>query len=356
MQTVIAEAGHNASAGALLHLMKPFIGSTNPKKQKRACLPIVKQAKGSICNDPTEAQNRWIEFFQDMEGGTRMPQTQYRHHWLQGLSHFLQTEAECIPIQDVPSLCELEIALRRVQIGKAIGLDQVPPEICHYCPVQLARLCYPILLKAAIHGQEAAEHKGGKLAIAWKQRGDVRDCHTHRSLLVSSHIGKTIHRALRQKSHHFYDAYMQRQQLGGKQKMPVSIPLHMTRAFLRWKSRISTPTAVVFLDLTEAFYRTLRPLAVGGDMSDHSISLMCARLGLDSDALQDLNHLLQEPAALAEAQALPMSNGCSRPFTGTHGSKLEPNQISYAPRLVLGRVTALLMSCLVCCGPNSSEN
>ena len=77
----------------------------------------------------------------------------------------------------------------------------------------------------------------------------------------------------------------------------------MTRAFLRWKSRIATPTAVVFLDLTEAFYRTLRPLAVGGDMSDHSISLMCARLGLDSDALQDLNHLLQEPAALAEAQA-----------------------------------------------------
>jgi hypothetical protein len=80
MKTVIAEAGHNASAGALLHLMKPFIGSTNPKKQKRACLPIVKQANGSICNDPIEAQNRWIEFFQDMEGGTRMPETQYRNH------------------------------------------------------------------------------------------------------------------------------------------------------------------------------------------------------------------------------------------------------------------------------------
>ena len=137
MKKVLAEAGHNASAGALLHLMKPFIGSTNPKKQKRACLPIVKQANGSICNDPTEAQNRWIEFFQDMEGGTRMPKTQYRNHWLQGLSHFLQTEAERIPIQDVPSLCELEMALRRVQIGKAIGLDQVPPELCHYCPVAI---------------------------------------------------------------------------------------------------------------------------------------------------------------------------------------------------------------------------
>ncbi|CAL1144479.1 unnamed protein product [Cladocopium goreaui] len=303
MQKVIEEAGYNASAGTLLHLMKPFLGSTNPKKQKRACLPIVKQADGRICADPVEAQNRWIEFFRDMEGGRRMTDLQYRDHWLQGLDHFIQTEATNIPIQDMPTLCELETALRRVQIGKAIGMDHVPPEICHYCPVQLARLCYPIMLKAAIHGQEAAEHKGGKLAIAWKQRGDVRDCQTHRSLLVSSHIGKTIHRALRQKSHHLYDAYMQRQQLGGKQKMPVSIPLHMTRAFLRWKARISASTAVVFLDLTEAFYRTLRPLAVGGEMSDHSIGLMCARLGLDSDAMHDLTQLLQEPAALAEAQA-----------------------------------------------------
>ena len=303
MKSVIADAGHNASAGTLLNLIKPFIGPTNPKKQKRACLPIVKKENGSICADPIEAQDRWIAFFQDMEGGTRMSDQEYRSHWRKGLQHFLQTEAIAIPLQDMPTLCELEVAFRRVQTGKAIGMDQVPPELCRYCPVQLARLCYPILLKAAIHGQEAAEHKGGKLAIAWKNRGDVRDCHTHRSLLVSSHIGKTIHRALRQKSHYLYDAFMQKQQLGGKQKMPVSIPLHMTRAFLRWKARVSEPTAIVFLDLTEAFYRTLRPLAVGGDMSDHSIGLMCDRLGLDSDAMQDLSRLLQEPSAIAEAQA-----------------------------------------------------
>ena len=122
-------------------------------------------------------------------------------------------------------------------------------------------------------------------------------------MLVSSHVGKTIHRALRQKTHHLYDAYMQRQQLGGKLRMPISIPLHMTRAFLRWKSREAKPTAIVFLDLTEAFYRTLRPLAVGGVLSDHGIGLMCARLGLDSADMHDLHRLLQEPSALAEAQA-----------------------------------------------------
>ena len=85
--------------------------------------------------------------------------------------------------------------------------------------------------------------------------------------------------------------------------MPVSIPLHFSRAFLRWHQRTNQPTALVFLDLTEAFYRTLRPLAVGGSMSDHCIGLMCQKLGLDSDAMHELYSLLKEPCAIAEAQA-----------------------------------------------------
>jgi len=303
LQTAITNTGAQASAGTLLHVLKPFIGSTNLKKQKQASLPIVRKNDGTICATPSEALNRWVEFFQAMEGGQRMTHQEARQRWIDNLQGFLEETDIQLPVQEMPTLCELEVAFRRVSIGKAIGIDEVPPELCHFCPVQLAKICYPLLLKAALFGQEAHEHKGGKLAIAWKKRGDVRDCHTHRSLLVSSHIGKTIHRALRQKSHHLYDAYMQRQQLGGKAHMPVSIPLHMTRAFLRWKQRENRPTAVIFLDLTEAFYRTLRPLAVGGVCSDHCISLMCQKLGLESDAYQDLCRLLQEPSALAAAQA-----------------------------------------------------
>ena len=360
LQQAIADVGYQASAGTLLHVMKPFIGSTNLKKCRKASLPIVKKEDGSLCMNPIEAQDRWIRFFQHMEGGQRMSQEEYRHHWIQGLAQFLQTKDFDLQIQDMPTLCELEVALRRVQVGKAIGLDEIPPEVCHYCPVQLARLCYPILLKAAIHGQEALEHKGGKMAIAWKNRGDVKDCHTHRSLLVSSHVGKTIHRALRQKSHHLYETYMQRQQLGGKLRMPVSIPLHMTRAFLRWKSQEAMPTAIVFLDLTEAFYRTLRPLAVGGTLSDHGISLMCARLGLDSAEMHDLHKLLQEPSALADAQAPEhvqrMLQAGYRPSTVTRGFNWANSMTWSGRKLAPVRETVSRTSCLAFYGPNCSKN
>ena len=168
LQTAITNTGAQASAGTLLHVLKPFIGSTNLKKQKQASLPIVRKDDGTICATPTEALNRWVEFFQAMEGGQRMTHQEARQRWIDNLQGFLEETDIQLPVQEMPTLCELEVAFRRVSIGKAIGIDEVPPELCHFCPVQLAKICYPLLLKAALFGQEAHEHKGGKLAIAWK--------------------------------------------------------------------------------------------------------------------------------------------------------------------------------------------
>eukprot|EP00435_Cladocopium_sp_Y103_P041926 s1460_g11.t1 len=275
LSQAIQDVGPSAAAGTLLHTLRPFIGPTNPKKQKKACLPIVKQKDGALCQTPEEAQNRWIEHFQDMEGGARMSFEEYRN---------------------IGGMVSQALWI-------ALGLDAIPPELCHYCPASMAKLTYAILMKAVLFGQEAIAHKGGKLAVAWKQKGDVRDCQTHRSLLVSSHLGKTVHRALRQKYNHLYNAYMQRQQLGGRPLKPVAVPLHMTRAFLRWQYRCKNPTALVFLDLTEAFYRTLRPLAVGGEMSDECIGQMCHRLNLAPETMHELSFLLSQPSALCEAGA-----------------------------------------------------
>ena len=294
------------SAGEILHRLRPFLGSTNPKKQKKAGLPCVRQQDGSICTTPLEAQDRWIEFFSHMEGGDRVSAAQYRHRWLQNLRTFCQVDTCRVPITDLPSLADVEAAFRRVAVGKAVGEDGMPPELCRYKAVDLARLCYSMMLKTFLYGQEAAEHKGGRLAVAWKHRGDARDCSTYRSLLVSSHVGKTIHRALRQKHHGLYTSYMQSQQLGGRPKMPVGIPLHLSRAFLRWQQRLGQPTALIFLDLTEAFYRVVRPLALGGQLSDDQIAAMACKLGLGEDALHTFHAQLQCPSALAAAGASPV--------------------------------------------------
>lgn len=293
------------AAGSILQILKPFIGPTNPKKQKRTGLPAVRKKDGSVCATPDEAQARWIEFFSQMEGGRRLSHKEYRQVWRTNLQKFMATESFVIAATELPSLVELEAAYRRVSTGKAVGLDGIPPELCKAKATDLAKLTYSMLMKTFLHGQEAVEHKGGRLAVAWKNRGDPRDCETHRSLLISSHIGKTIHRALRQKHHALYSAYMQAQQLGGRPKIPVGIPLHLSRAFMRWQHRLKKPTACIFLDLAEAFYRLIRPLALGGSISDDDIAVIATRLGLDGDTLHQFHHQLQDPSALQQAGASP---------------------------------------------------
>eukprot|EP00435_Cladocopium_sp_Y103_P071791 s39_g38.t1 len=305
LQNELATTNDKTSAGDLLHLLKPFLGSSNPKKQKKTGLPSVRKSDGSLCATPDEATARWTEFFGHMEGGTPLTTHEYRCRWLSNLGRFRDTGPFALSLSEVPSLVELEAAFRRVAVGKAVGEDRIPPEVCRYKAVDLARITYPMLLKAFLFGQEAIEHKGGRLAVAWKHRGDARDCQTHRSLLVSSHIGKTIHRTLRQRHHSLYTAYMQAQQLGGRPRMPVGIPLHLSRAFMRWQKSLHRPTSLIFLDLTEAFYRIVRPFALGGCLSDEDIATLASRLGFAEDTLHQLHTQLAQPSAIQQAGASP---------------------------------------------------
>ena len=67
------------------------------------------------------------------------------------------------------------------------------------------------------------------------------------------------------------------------------------------------PTALIFLDLTEAFYRVVRPLALGGMLSDDQIASMACKNGLKDDALHSFYAQLERPCTLAAAGASPVA-------------------------------------------------
>ena len=85
--------------------------------------------------------------------------------------------------------------------------------------------------------------------------------------------------------------------------MPVGVPLHMTRAFLRWQHRLKCPASVIFLDLTEAFYRVVRVLAVGGDLEDEHVAYIASHLGYSPESLHEFVQQISAPSALAQAGA-----------------------------------------------------
>ena len=289
------------SAANVLKCLKDFIGPTNLKHCKKKPVPLIHNQDGQPCHLPSEALATWIDFFRDMEGGQRLPWSQLRTHWIDGLRAEQETNFQ-ISSTELPTLTDLELAMRRTACGKAQGADALPGELLHFFPAEIAELVFPTLWKLLLHGQEDLSYKGGVLVQAYKGRGDSKVCQSFRSLLISSQIGKTIHRTIRTFQADLFERFLQTHQVGGKRKMPVTYGLHLVRAHLRRAQRQGECAAIVFVDLTEAFYRIFRPLCMNNELTDEALAAFLKKLNMPESALHELWAILGEPNALEMAK------------------------------------------------------
>eukprot|EP00435_Cladocopium_sp_Y103_P062487 s386_g24.t1 len=227
-----------------------------------------------------------VRFFQHMEGGERMSFEDLRRQLIQELRSF-QSSSLRVFADHLPSLTDLEMALRRVPQGRACGPDGIPGELCRHHASTLAKQLYPHLAKIVLHGNEFLGFKSGRLTPAYKGRGPTNRCSSYRSLLVSSHVGKTLHRAIRQK-HADIERWLQRQQTGGRRKIPVQLAvLQKVERFVREHDINATFQGQEFLPLfgcqacTETWFRFVGPnwmddlaLVIHADHSDQLVSQM----------------------------------------------------------------------------------
>ena len=318
LQQRLNQMNENSAAAEILKELKPFIGPTNPRKQKRATLPHVHNSEDKPCTLPTEALAVWVEFFREMEGGSRVTEANLRQQWIDCLRSFRQRSFE-LSMEEVPTLTELELAYRRVACKKATGPDGVPGELCRFHPELLAPATYTQMLKLVLHGQEPLMFKGGLLVPAYKGKGPTHRVNSFRSLLISSHLGKVIHRCIRQNKADAYEKYLQGQQLGGRRKVPVQLALHQARAFLRRARERHFSAGLLFLDLTEAFYRILREISMGGTPTDEVLCHVFHKLKLPADAMQQLHAVLDNGTALEHAGLSVTARNCFRAIhSNTH--------------------------------------
>ena len=300
LQNTVKEFTHSTTASEIQQCLKPFMGPSNKLRQGLAPLPMIKDEEGNPCTSQQAALERWITFFSDMEGGERVDEKQQREKWRSNLEDLCCHNFE-VEITEVPSLADLEQACRQVTAGKASGMDRIPFELLRYCPRSMARTLYTLMLKIYLQGQEPLEHKGGFLVPIWKGKLSKDVCGAFRSILISSMVGKTLHKAMRTKQSDLYHSFLHSQQLGGRKGVSVSLGGHIIRAFLRIFKGRNQPTAVLFIDLQEAFYRVIRPLAISGSWDDAHIASMAARLQLDHNVMHDLHEHLMEASAIEMA-------------------------------------------------------
>ena len=152
-------------------------------------LPTLRNEQGDLVTSFREYAETWRLFLAAQEDGVEVTPEQLIDHIQHGGSRGHTTPIEW---QDLPTLTQVERALRQTKIGKAVYDDQIPGELLHYGAKYLAPAALNLLYKQWLCNEEAALFKGGALIPAYKGKGDSTQCASYRSLLISSTLGKVF--------------------------------------------------------------------------------------------------------------------------------------------------------------------
>ena len=293
LETVAFEAEHGDPNQFFRRLRT--IGVTGKKKAGGTRpLPRLRDADGTFINTREKQAERWRTFFALQEDGVDTTPADLLH----GLDHY---ETNDIWWHQMPSLMDYEFALRRVRTGKAFFIDGIPGEILHVGVKQLAQHCYNLFLKQYLSVIEPVLFRGGRLTPMYKGKGDPSCCESSRSIFISSALGKVHHSLIRRQLNEYFDRYAIPCQYGGRRGKSVSMASHSLQIFLADSRQRKQSTAVVFVDIRQAFYRLIRSHALDIPVDDDFAQRVFASLGLDQDAFPDFVRSLDTTAALNSA-------------------------------------------------------
>ncbi|CAE7316855.1 unnamed protein product [Symbiodinium sp. CCMP2592] len=262
--------------------------------------PRLAQSPGP-CHSRAEQDALWAGHFGEQELGTRMNTDAF----------LLQTQ--CPPFQDVelnwniadvPSLIEVEQAIRLIPCNKSPGLDNVRGEMLRAAPAATAKILWPLFAKATAQICQPIQWRGGLLHEAYKRSGSSSDPQSFRSLFVSSTVGKCFHKMFRTRSQHDLEGAFHSFQLGARRHCPVTLPALYILGHARRGRTSRNSTAMLYLDTEAAYYRIIRQLAFGDITQDDSIIRVFQHFDLDPS---DYHEMAQQTVSggMAAETSLP---------------------------------------------------
>ena len=295
-----AKAACDAPVKNVVQRLRPLLGPPRRGRAQAGGLPAVLKLDGTLAQDPEEIRERWIEHFASNEGGRRCSTSD-----LIAACQFRQQqqrlEVLTIAAGELPSRLCLEAAFRDCATGRAIGPDGLPAEVLHYGAGGIAAPVYQLLLKTVLRLEEPLAWKGGLIHSLWKGKIAPHLCHGHRSILISSTVGKAVHRTLRGLGIAPLNRTRSELQVGGLPRHPVLVAAHAARMFASCHK--SGSCFLLFLDVREAFYRVARPLLVRIDQSEEEIARVFRDLNLPAEAYDDFCKVLAGETAIGRTGA-----------------------------------------------------
>ncbi|CAE7233488.1 unnamed protein product [Symbiodinium sp. CCMP2592] len=274
-----------------------------PKKFRRSGhdpLPRLRNSEGGFCASQAEITAEWRSHFAALEGGRAVSLDELVHAVVQGQAQ--ADPVEVLHFDEVPDLPSLAVHFRAVSPNKACGPDWLPPALCRLFSFQMAEVFYPVLLKTLAYTAEPVGMKGGTLyRIPKAGAPDPCSVTSQRAILVQSVLEKVMHKAVRGLTVREWNKTAPDLMIGGRKGQSYVFGFVCTRAFLEYTRRRSIPSAILFTDISSAYYSVIRELLTGGKLEQASVLEIAASLELTPEDLQALQaHVADEPVLCGE--------------------------------------------------------
>ena len=293
----IAAEGHQGVIQVLQRVKRAGYGGSKMKPVRRALPILIHPTTGQPAESRRDRDEIWLQHFGKQEYGENMAVEDF----LGGQGGYCVDIPLQWQVEDLPSLTQIEEALRRTPKGKACGLDGVPSDLLPAAPTRLALVLQPLFIKSMITGAQPTQWRGGILFEAYKNSGASSLVDNYRSLYISSFLGKAYHKTVRAMIGDEIEQLLHPLHCGTRRASPVSFPAIFVVAMQRYCKAKGHSCATLYVDTKSAYYRVVRDLATGCIENDKEVIRLFQAFGLPPEDLHDLMQMIQEGGMLCHA-------------------------------------------------------
>ena len=171
-------------------------------------------------------------------------------------------------LEEIPTLLDVEKALRDLNDAKAPGLDGLGAELFQANCAQAAKRIYPLVLKMGLRCQGIPELSGGWLLPLFKGKGSAQQMLGYRAILLEPVVARAMSRAWRPKLIRGLEALAMPMQWGGRaglsiEALHLQVQLWQANATKRKESQ-----GLIFIDIRAAFYNVVKQLLTAEGSND----------------------------------------------------------------------------------------
>ena len=276
------EGARQAKGVDLFRVLKPKQMIQKHAGQMNRSLPGLKDASGNWKRTRNDIAIAWQKQFGDIEHADEVS--------FEDLQERSQPRCQCLDsneLHHIPTLYDLEAAVRSLKSGKAPGLDNLGTELFQMDVSRASQRIFALHLKTAVRRQNIPELTGGWLLPLHKKKGSAAQMTAYRAILLEPVIARMFSRAWRPQLIAGVQKVVQPLQYGGRSGLGIEALHLQVRVWQSSAKHSGDSLGLVFIDIKSAFYSVIKSMLASFNGTADSLGHIFQRLQLPAESFQE---------------------------------------------------------------------